>query len=299
MLSYEREWCRAVRKRYIAEQVVHQPNCTQLVKVIQELRNVDVLLQSDVSYDAQFTALSNAYPEALLQFNSLSLDSVDVAVLAEQKTSKVESQALVTSEIMAAVALAVDVTGNDDRVRESIQASASNYRAVDVIPVQMLYGSISEDKGLRFLDALLAPVGWIEDSNSRQKARFEDVMVQGETVRIYGKIDALYRKDGVALVAENKNRMKRLFPQTPSYDIDQLALYILLWKSDNGLVHQYFNDTGNYTMYSKEAMDSRVQEILTSDALRDSLREIQEYRKLTCGEDVLRKFAEEHLMVDK
>jgi hypothetical protein len=37
MLRYEKEWCQQVRKDYLAERELHQPNCTQLLELIEKL----------------------------------------------------------------------------------------------------------------------------------------------------------------------------------------------------------------------------------------------------------------------
>jgi hypothetical protein len=232
--------------------------------------------------------LSAEYPQARAELDLQPAREVDIEALAEKKTTQVEQRAQLTREVLASVA------GNDASVKEQLQASITQCGASALLDTHVLYGCIAEDKGLQFLAEFLQPRGWVEDLALRQKSSTKSSVVDGVTVRIYGRVDAIYRLGDKLLGAENKNRKNRLFRTNPDYDIDQLA-----WDASHGLLHQYHNGKANSTFYSKEFLTARVQELLTAEDLTTSVRELVAYKNLQCNRRQLQTFVERYLLEER
>ena len=298
-LLHDKVWVKRVREQYLEEQVITQPNCQLLAAMVAERHADKVVLQDDISFLDQFAALAIKYPDVKQEFDALARPEVDVQALAQQKTSCVESSALVAQEIVACVTAQVRVTGNDEEVQRSIQAAMVQHGVENAPAACVLYGTIAESKGLQFADEFLRPQGWVEAVDRRQECACLTTEVEGVAVKICGRIDAIYNRGDELLVVENKNRQKKFFAPNPSYDIDQLSLYILLWDNSYGLLHQYWNERGNSTFYSRTELLERARAVLAAADLAVSVREIAAYQKMTVGDPQLRSFVKEHLLASK
>ena len=299
MLRFEKEWCKRVRKQYLEEQELHRPNCNRLQKLIQEVANIKVILDDKRPYQEQLTSLSQQYPQAKKELDNLPPLLVDIDALAEKKTSKPEQRAVVMSQVLKEVAQTTDGKGDDMTVKQQIQKTIDDSGVGSILSTHVLYGCLAEDKGLSVLGEFLHPRGWIEDIACRQQATSSSTVIDGTKVRIYGRVDAIFRQGDKMLVAENKNRKNRLFTTNPSYDIDQLALYVFTLGASHSLLHQYYNGRSSSTFYSKEFMEERVQEILTTPQLLLSLQEIVALKRSDYEHLKMRSFVEKYLLEEK
>ena len=99
----------------------------------------------------------------------------------------------------------------------------------------------------------------VEMCNDRHSMEFE---CAGGTHVVVGQVDGIIRnaEGGVDTVVEIKNRVHKFF--LPTYDVDQLAAYVMMTNARAGLLVQMYNGELRFNRFSRDTLKTRWDKIV-------------------------------------
>lgn len=299
IIRYNPNFCRIAKQKYVLDVEVYKHNVEIMENLIKTTLDPQTISQNfdhtkyttKPTYVEQFTELLTRFPEIVAKLEYVETDQTVIEEKVDSKTSTIETNELIEKNILSSI----NVEDSEENIKTTLSNLCENYNCE--IKAEKLFGIIGESRALdcESLKNYYELNGYVEDKKSRQTLKRKTVTIKGVQLTIIGRPDAICtNKDSEIIIIENKNRKNKLWTQNPSYDVDQLALYMFLFDAKIGVIHQYYNGQSKITQYSSDLMINRVETILNSDELLESVTKILEYVNST-DDSMMIEFAKLYL----
>ena len=262
MVKYEKKYIDNIKKKYVEENI-NKENYQIIKKIKPDLPEKN----DNISYKEYMHELQENKPEIFekIEYQEINIEKeVDKTKTIKEKSDiiinemidKFEFQEKISNEEIISFNKKVNEATEDTNITNIVK---NMYPMIRGIKKEINVYDFLRENGYEVLDL--------------QKAFYKNFKIKDINVTIYGKVDGIYYlNDKPSGIIEIKNRINNFF--IPSYDLDQLATYLMISGHNNIVLVQSLNKQYNITTYNIAELQKRWLDIINSDTLYKNLKEI-------------------------